>query len=53
MINTNTFSAFTSLLATETGISEDAATKVGEWLKGQGVLDFTVISESFDDETVA
>ena len=45
-----TFHAFTSLLATEAGITEESASKVGTWLKNQGVLDFEAINDDFNDE---
>jgi len=47
--NTNTFQSFIDTLAHETGIDSESATKVATWLKLEGVLDFPVINETYNE----
>jgi hypothetical protein len=47
--NENTFQTFIDTLASETGIDNDSATKVATWLKLEGVLDFPVLNETFEE----
>lgn len=48
----NTFQSFIDTLSSETGISNESATKVATWLKLEGVLDFPVISENYSEQAV-
>lgn len=47
--NNNTFQTFIDTLSTETGITTESATKVATWLKLEGVLDFPVINETYNE----
>lgn len=48
MKNADTFEHFTQSLGDEIGISQEAATKVVNWLIAEGVLDMPVLQETFN-----
>lgn len=47
----NTLFSFAQSLSTETGIDLDSATKVINWLVTEGVIDFPVVNETYNDNT--
>lgn len=48
----NILESFTNCMAVENGLTEDAAKSLTTWLENEGVLDYNILRETYEEPTV-